>query len=65
MRLIKSRVKTMLRLSDKSFKLILNDEVIDVVDVINNQYIFREMQSHKVKVTLENVLSVTESFIQI
>jgi hypothetical protein len=55
----------MLRLSDRLFKLILNDEVIDVVDVINNQYILREMQSHEVKVILEIVLSVTESFIQI
>jgi hypothetical protein len=66
-RLIKSRVETMLRLSDRSFKLILNDEVIDVVDVINNQYILREVQSHEVKnhVTFEIALSVTESFIQI
>jgi hypothetical protein len=57
----------MLRLSDKSFKLILKDEVIDVVDVINNQYIFREVQSHEVKnhVTFEIVLFVIESFIQI
>jgi hypothetical protein len=65
MRLTKSKIETMLRLSGRSFKLILNDEVIDVVDVINNQYILREVQSHEVKVTLEIVLSVTESFIQI
>jgi hypothetical protein len=39
----------MLRLLDKSFKLILNDKVIDVADIINNQYILREMQSHEVK----------------
>jgi hypothetical protein len=44
----------------------LNDEVIDVADVINNQYILREVQSHEVKnlVILEIALLVTESFIQ-
>jgi hypothetical protein len=55
----------MLRLSGKSFKLILNDKVINVADVINNQHVLRETQSHKVKnhIVLEIVLSITESFI--
>jgi hypothetical protein len=65
MRLIKSRVETMLRLSDKSFKLILNDEVINVIEIINNQYIFREMQFYEVKVTLEIILFIIKSFILI
>jgi hypothetical protein len=68
-RLTKSRIETMLRLSGRSFKLILNDEVIDVANVINNQYVLREMHSHEAKnlVTLESiVLSVSsELFIQI
>jgi hypothetical protein len=65
MRLTKSRIETMLRLSDRPFKLILNDEVIDVADVINNQYVLREAQSHEVKnhIVLEIVLPVTEPFI--
>jgi hypothetical protein len=59
----------MLRLSNKLFKLILNDKVIDVANVINNQYILREMHSHEVKSLVIFKLFVlfilSESFIQI
>ena len=41
-KLAKSGIEIMLRLSDRSSRLILDDEVIDLADIINNQYILRD-----------------------
>ncbi len=41
-KLVKKRIETLLSLLIKTFKLLMNDDVITVVDIINNQYVLRE-----------------------
>jgi hypothetical protein len=41
-RLIKKRIETLLSLFIKTFKLLMNDDVIAVIDIINNQYVLKK-----------------------
>jgi hypothetical protein len=41
-KLPKKKVETLLNLLIKTFKLLIDDDVIAVVDIINNQYVLRE-----------------------
>ncbi len=41
-KLVKKKIKTLLSLFIKTFKLLMNDDVIIVIDIINNQYVFKE-----------------------
>ncbi len=46
-KLDKKRVETLLSLLIKTFKLLMNDEIIVVVDIINSQYVLRENSTNK------------------
>jgi hypothetical protein len=41
-KLAKKKIETLLSLLIKTFKLLINDDVIAVVDIINNQYVLRK-----------------------
>ncbi len=41
-KLAKKKIETLLSLLIKTFKLLMNDDVIAVIDIINNQYVLRE-----------------------
>jgi hypothetical protein len=45
-KLAKKEIETLLSLLIKTFKLLMNDDVIAVVDIINNQYVLRENFTH-------------------
>jgi hypothetical protein len=41
-KLAKKKIETLLSLLIKTSKLLMNDDVIAVIDIINNQYVLRE-----------------------
>jgi hypothetical protein len=41
-KLVKKRIETLLSLLIETFKLLMNDDVITVIDIINNQYVLKE-----------------------
>jgi hypothetical protein len=41
-KLVKKEIETLLSLLIKTFKLLMNNDVIAVVDIINNQYVLRK-----------------------
>ncbi len=48
-KLVKKKIETLLSLLIKTFKLLMNDDVIAVTDIINNQYVLRKnfINSHR------------------
>jgi hypothetical protein len=49
-RLTETEVEVILRRSDQSFKIHLNDEVIELADIIDNQYVIREESTTKTRI---------------
>jgi hypothetical protein len=41
-KLVKKKIETLVSLLIKTFKLLMNDDVIVVIDIINNQYVLKE-----------------------
>jgi hypothetical protein len=54
-KLDKKKIETLLSLLIKTFKLLMRNDVIAVVDIINSQYVLKENSEFKVLAKLANL----------